>query len=138
MKRLFNIQGLIGRKKKRIIELEGLVTQLEQEKAELEKSYTEKGWQLLCEVSEVGKQRDIAIMEAETLNKKLDQLKEKSKTEKKELKDKIKELEKQLEESMSDKYIVRKVRGTKPTKQTMNMKSSVKQSNAIKLVKEKL
>ena len=131
MKRLFNIQGLIGRKKKRIIELEGLVTQLEQEKAELEKSYTEKGWQLLCEVSEVGKQRDIAIKEAETLNKKLDQLKEKAKAEKKELKDKIKELEKELDK----RYIVKKVRASKPTKQTMNIKSSVKQSNAIKLVK---
>lgn len=53
----------------------------------------------------------------------------------KEQKKQIKELEKKLEESMSDKYLVRKVRGTKPTKQTTKIKSSVKQSNAIKLVK---
>lgn len=124
--------------KEKIEALEGKVAQLEKEKLELEKSYTEKGWQLLCEVSDVGKQRDIAIKEAETLNKKLDQLNEKAKAEKKELKDKIKELEKKLEESMSDKYIVRKVRATKSKPQTMNIKSSVKQSNAIKLVKEKL
>ena len=121
--------------KEKIEALEGKVAQLEQEKVELEKSYTEKGWQLLCEVSEVGKQRDIATKEAETLNKKLDQLKEKLHTERKSFKIVIKDLEKQLEESMSDKYIVRKVRATKSKPQTMNIKSSVKQSNAIKLVK---
>ena len=48
------------------------------------------------------------------------------------------EIKKQLEESMTDKYLVRKVRGTKSTKQTMNIKSNSKESNAIKLIKERL
>lgn len=50
----------------------------------------------------------------------------------------LEETKKQLEESMTDKYLVRKVRSTKSTKQTMNIKSNSKESNAIKLVKEKL
>ena len=120
--------------KERIIELEGLVTELENQLRILEKSSNDKCWEILCQASETAKQRDIAVMEVEKLNKKLDQLKEKSKAEKKELKDKIKELEKELDK----RYIVKKIRASKPTKQTMNMKSSVKQSNAIKLVKEKL
>lgn len=47
----------------------------------------------------------------------------------------LEETKKQLEESMTDKYLVRKVRSAKPTKQTMNIKSNSKQSSAIKLVK---
>lgn len=125
-------------KKERIEALEGLVTELENKLRALEKSSNDKCWEILCQASEVGKQRDIALKEVDDLNKKIEQLKEKSQTEKKELKDKIKELEKQLEESMSDKYIVRKVRATKSKSQTMNIKRSAKQSNAIKLVKEKL
>ena len=50
----------------------------------------------------------------------------------------LEETKKQLEESMTDKYLVRKVRGTKSTKQTMNIKSNSKESSAIKLVKERL
>lgn len=50
----------------------------------------------------------------------------------------LEETKKQLEESMTDKYLVRKVRNTKSTKQTMNIKSNSKESNAIKLVKERL
>ena len=60
----------------------------------------------------------------------------------------VNKLTKELEEAntlieeqkkeLSKRYIVKTVRGTKPTKQTTKIKSSVKQSNAIKLVKEKL
>ncbi len=90
---------------------------------------------------EVKKQHEgfmASVEEKCEIAKELDQLKEKSKAEKKELKDKIKELEKQLEDSMSNKYIVRKVRATKSKSQTMNIKRSTRQSNAIKMVKEKL
>lgn len=48
----------------------------------------------------------------------------------------LEEAKKQLEESMTDKYLVRKVRSAKPTKQTMNIKSNSKQSNIIKNLTE--
>ena len=50
----------------------------------------------------------------------------------------LEETKKQLEESMTDKYLVRKLRATKPKGQKMGVKSNSKESNAIKLVKEKL
>ena len=118
-----------------------LVDKIEILKTEKEKEIkilNDKNWKLFCDLSDANDEMIKALSEIDKLNKKIDQLKEKAKQEKKELKDKIKELEKKLEESMSDKYLVRKVRGTKPTKQTTKIKSSVKQSNAIKLVKEQL
>lgn len=48
----------------------------------------------------------------------------------------LEEAKKQLELSMTDKFLVKKVRGTKPTKQTMNIKSNSKQSNIIKNLTE--
>ena len=118
-----------------------LVDKIEELKIEKEKEIkilNDKNWKLFCDLSDTNAEMIKALNEIDKLNKKIDQLKEKTKVEKKELNNKIKDLEKKLEESMSDKYLVRKVRGTKPTKQTTKIKSSVKQSNAIKLVKEKL
>ena len=51
----------------------------------------------------------------------------------------LEETKKQLEESMSDKFMVKKLpSGRKPKGQKMGVKSNSKESNAIKLVKEKL
>lgn len=117
-----------------------LVHRIEELEKELEEIETlkNKNWKLFCDLSDANDEMIKALNEIKKLNEKIDQLKGKAKQEKKELNNKIKELEKKLEESMSDKYLVRKVRATKPIKQTTKIKSSVKQSNAIKLVKEKL
>ena len=101
---------------------------------ELKKKYDNKEFKYLEGYSKYKDISEKLEIEKGLLLKENDDLKAKIKEQKKQ----IKELEKQLEESMSDKYLVRKVRGTKPTKQTTKIKSSVKQSNAIKLVKEKL
>lgn len=51
----------------------------------------------------------------------------------------LEETKKQLEESMSDKFMVKKLpSGRKPKGQTAKIKSNSKESNAIKLVKERL
>lgn len=51
----------------------------------------------------------------------------------------LEETKKQLEESMSDKFRVKKLpSGRKPKGQTAKIKSNSKESNAIKLVKERL
>ena len=51
----------------------------------------------------------------------------------------LEETKKQLEESMTDKYLVKKLpSGRKPKGQTAKIKSNSKESNAIKLVKERL
>ena len=50
----------------------------------------------------------------------------------------LEETKKQLEESMTDKFRVKHIRATKSKSQTMNIKSNSKESNAIKLVKERL
>jgi uncharacterized protein YpuA (DUF1002 family) len=51
----------------------------------------------------------------------------------------LEETKKQLEESMSDKFRVKKLpSGRKPKGQTTKIKSNSKESNAIKLVKERL
>lgn len=51
----------------------------------------------------------------------------------------LEETKKQLEESMSDKFRVKQLpSGRKPKGQKMGFKSNSKQSNAIKLVKERL
>ena len=48
----------------------------------------------------------------------------------------MEETKKQLAESMTDKFRVRKIRETKPKKQTMAIKSGNVQSKIIKKVKE--
>ena len=50
----------------------------------------------------------------------------------------LEETKKQLAESMTNKYLVRKVRSTKPPRQRMSYKTSSKQSNIIKNIKEEL
>lgn len=51
----------------------------------------------------------------------------------------LEETKKQLEESMSDKFMVKKLpSGRKPKGQKAKIKSNSKESNAIKLVKERL
>ena len=51
----------------------------------------------------------------------------------------VEETKKQLEESMTDKFRVKKLpSGRKPKGQTAKIKSNSKESNAIKLVKERL
>ena len=51
----------------------------------------------------------------------------------------LEETKKQLEESMTDKFRVKKLpSGRKPKGQTAKIKSNSKESNAIKLVKERL
>lgn len=51
----------------------------------------------------------------------------------------LEETKKQLEESMTDKYLVKKLpSGRKPKGQTAKIKSNSKESNTIKLVKERL
>lgn len=53
-----------------------------------------------------------------------------------EVKKELEETKLKLEESMTDKYLVRKVRGSGTKKQTMQIKSSNVQSKIIKNVKE--
>ena len=128
------------------------IEELEEEKEKIKKKYDNKDFRYLekyntyrdkSEQLEKVSEEHLKLngelrKEIDQLNKKLEKLKEKLHEERKGFKTTLKALEKQLEESMSDKYLVRKVRGTKPTKQTTKIKSSVVQSSAIKLVKEKL
>ena len=132
--KLTKLWGGFGKKDKIIKELEDKLIELAIDKTKMEKSYSDKNWKLLCDLSDANDKKIEALNEIEKLNKEIEQIKEKAKIEKKELKDKIKELEKELEK----RYIVKKIRSTKPVKQTTKIKSSVVQSNAIKLVKEQL
>lgn len=135
--------GGFGKKKQRIIKLEEELKKAK-ETSRIDRDYIEE---LLFNLSDekekveklekdVKKQHEgfmASVEEKCEIAKELDQLKEKAKAEKKELKDKIKELEKQLEGS----YKLTKLPSGRPRKgQTMNIKSSIKQSRIMKKIKE--
>lgn len=134
------------------------IKELEEEKEKIKKKYDNKDFEYLGKYST---EKDKCI-QLEKTNEEHLKLNGELRKENDDLKETIKELRgakggltkqvnkltKELEEAnalieeqkkeLSKRYIIKKVRATKPKKQTMNLKSSSKQSNAIKLVKEKL
>jgi curved DNA-binding protein CbpA len=110
------------------------IENLQKEHEELNNKYKKKEFQYL----ETCNKHEKKIEQLAAINEEYEIMAELLKKENADLKNRIKELEKQLAESMTDKFRVKKVRETKPKKQTMKVKGSSVQSKAIKLVKEQM
>lgn len=96
------------------------------------RTYTEE---LDCDKNELKKKLKIANGSLGGFTKEINKLK--SEIASKELK--IKDLEDKLKESMSNKYILRKIKpGRTPNTIKTSIRSSASESNAIKYVKERL